>query len=115
MNIIEFAKDYKKLHCRTGDIFTTIRRDSDINARKFGESEGGGIFQVRVEGKDVFQAKLLFNSSPACSMKLMYLSEDLCSYDTDENAKELSERYENDMIILLIFQKMRDVERGNTL
>ena len=39
MNVIEFAKDYKKLHCRTGDIFTTIRRDNKENAERFEDQE----------------------------------------------------------------------------
>ena len=106
MNVIEFAKDYKKLHCRTGDIFTTIRRDSDINAEKFWGQEGN-VFQVKMGGRDAFKAKLLFNLGWNPHW-LKSFPKGLLEYDTDGNMNELVERYGNDRILLLIFQKMGD-------
>ena len=106
MNVIEFAKDYKKLHCRTGDIFTTIRRDSYDNKKRFGGQEGQ-VFTVRVKGVDAFKAKLLYGTDLGGS-RLARFPKGLLKYDTDENVKDLVERYGDDKIILLIFQKMGD-------
>ena len=39
MTIIEFAKEYRKLKCPVGGIFTTIRRDNKENAERFEDQE----------------------------------------------------------------------------
>ena len=104
MNVIEFAKDYKKLHCKVGDIFTTIRRDNDENAERFEDHEGE-IFQVRVEGKDAFQAKLMLNSGPD-GVRLPYLPDAILEYDTDGDVENLKARYGRGKVVLLIFQKI---------
>ena len=106
LNVIEFAKDYKKLHCSIGGIFTTIRRDNDENAERFEEHEGE-IFQVKVEGKDAFKARLLLKS-PNEKFRLTDFSIAFLEYDTDDHIEDLQERYGHDKVIMLIFQRMGD-------
>ena len=111
MNVIEFAKKYRKLNCLPGELFTTIRRDSHENDSKFVFKEGQ-LFVVKVKGENMMNARLLCSTSVG---RVRYLSQYLRDYDTDGNAVELFDRYGDDFVILLIFQKVGDVERGNTL
>ena len=103
-NVIEFVRDYKKLHCPTGGIFTTIRRDNDENAERFEDKEGQ-VFQVKVEGKDVFKARLLLYSGPD-GVRLPYLPDAFLDYDTEGDIHELKARYGRGKVVLLIFKRI---------
>ena len=106
MNAIEFPKDYKKLHCRVGDIFTTIRRDNDENQRLYQNSDGE-VFHVKVEGRVVFRARLLHCDTFVDGLD-GFLSEELLEYDSDGDVEGLYARYQDNRVLFLIFQKMRD-------
>lgn len=101
---VEFARDYKKLHCPIGGIFTTIRRDNDENAERFEDREGQ-IFQIKIEGKDAFKARLLLYSGPD-GIRLPYLPDAFLDYDTDGYVHELIARYGRGKVVLLIFKRI---------
>jgi hypothetical protein len=108
MKVIEFAKDYRKLHCRVGDIFTTIRRGNDMNNKLYLYSQGE-VFHVKIEGKEAFKAKLLYCDTFADGLGDNF-SVGLLEYDSDGDVGSLYARYQSDGVLLLIFQKMGESE-----
>lgn len=105
MNAIEFAKDYRKLYCRVGDIFTTIRRDTVGNELRY-EYSKGEIFQVKINGKATFKAKLLYCAVLVDGLNDVNFSLSLLEYDSEGNEEEFIDKYKSDGILLLIFQKI---------
>ena len=103
MKVLEFEKDFSKLHCGFSHIFTTIRRDNEENSRLYWSSEGE-VFSVRVNQKEIFRAKLIFVTS--FDGLDWGMSEELLSYDTDGDVGSLYNRYGKDRVLLLVFQRL---------
>lgn len=103
MKTIDFAKDYNKLHCGPGQIFTTIRRDNKENSVLY-RSREGEAFRVMVNRKEAFKARLILVTS--FDGLDWGLSDELLSYDTDGDVDSLHDRYGKDTVLLLIFRRL---------
>ncbi len=106
MNIIEFDRDYDKLHCRINDLFATIRRANEENVEKFKE---GKTFLVKIEGRDSFYARLFFVINIG---ELKTLPSDFILYDINGTIVDVNRFYERyadeDSVLVLILQKISE-------
>ena len=107
MKILEFERDLNKLHCGPGQIFTTIRRDDRENANLY-RRPSKDLFIVRVNGREIFKARLIFVSS--FDGLHWGLSDELLSYDTDGDVDSLYNRYGEGRVLLLVFQRLKEGE-----
>lgn len=117
---IDFSQHYVKLYCDDGGIFTTIRRYSADNIKKYLNQEGN-IYTITINGQYVFDARLLsvmnINHVYDLSMYLlvydsMYYPIDKDNY-TENGISDITTKYGDAPVMLLILQKVTEDDVQN--